>query len=1115
MLAIAVSLAICLTNNANAQPVTFADTLNCINGTPTFIVDLTSSPSASWISTPQVRAGDCCGTDNNCVQFVVTLNPGAGQINFFIPGGCGAAPSGALFYQVGCGPLTSVGTPLCVTGVGPYVITFCKPGNNSNCYAVQSIPLPSIDPNIITTAGCSDSLSINGVVASSVVWNSIAPGASGQYNSYLSCTSGCLSTAVTPTLGSPSLISYQVCGLVISACGNYTYCDTVTVTVVPLLSVAITSPTPSICSGATGVWITAIPSGGNPPYSYLWGTGDTTQAYYATAIGSYFVTLGDATGCQFAYDTVNVIQFFIPMSANAGPDISVCASPVPTVTLDGSVTGTTTGIWLNGAGTFAPNNTTLNATYTPSAAELAAGFVNLSLVTTNTGSCDPDTDIVTITFLPFSAALSSTITPVSCFGGSNGAVNQTLTGGVSPFSYSWSSGQTTEDISALPIGTYTVTITDGNGCTTTAAYNITQPTLLTASSSVTSNYNGQNVSCFNSTNGTLGSTPGGGTPGYTYSWSTIPTQNTQNATGVGAGTYTVTITDLNGCTSTSSIIVTQPPLITAASNVTSNYNGEDVSCFNSSDGILSSTPGGGTPNYAYSWNTAPVQNVQNATGVGAGTYTVTIIDVNGCTATSSVTVTEPTQLTISSIIINVICFGQSTGAVDITVANGTPGYTYLWSNASINEDLNAMPTGTYIVTATDLNGCTITLENNVLQFPSPLNITSVVTNVSCLGLSDGIIDITVTGGVPVYSYSWSNGFVTDNISGLLAGTYFVTATDQNGCTITSAIDVTQPFALALSTIISNVSCYNGSNGIIDLSTTGGTPGYSYNWSNGPITQDISALIAGGYTVTVTDQNNCTTSNTYIVTEPLELIIIDSVLQNQCFGIADAAIFILPIGGTVPFQYSWDNGATTQNITNIIPGPYVITVTDNNGCVATGSYIIISAIPFVVSVLDTLHEIWIGESVSLYGIAIGGASGYTYLWTPPDFLNCTDCDDPTSTPFYDILYNFIVTDSNGCSDTAWTKILVKEELFVPNTITINDDNLNETFKVYTQILKKFTMKIYDRWGETIFTTNDYTVAWDGTHNGEECPQGVYVYRIDYEFYNKGKQKALIGHLNLLR
>ena len=375
-------------------------------------------------------------SDNNCVQFVVTLDPNAEGLLFSIPGGCGAAPSGSLFYQVNCGPLTTVGTPLCLSGPGPHIITFCKPGNNANCYRITSIPKPMATPDVFTNDGCIANLWVTGLNPATIQWTSIAPGVQGQYNNYLNCSTGCSNVVVSPQPGYPAFIDYQVCGTVSGACSVGTFCDTARVNIYPTLSASIAPTNPTVCFGAPGTTITASASGGLPPYTYTWSNGMTGASIFVGA-GTYTVSVTDATNCPAATASVTVTQFANPITANAGLDRVVC-SQAPTVSLTGMVTGVTTGIWSGGSGTFAPSNTSLNLTYTLSPAEVAQGFVDLVLSTTNNGSCPGASDTVRISVVSFNTALNPDVDSVVCFGTATGSINLSPAGGNMPISFLWS-----------------------------------------------------------------------------------------------------------------------------------------------------------------------------------------------------------------------------------------------------------------------------------------------------------------------------------------------------------------------------------------------------------------------------------------------------------------------------------------------------------------------------------------------------------------------------------------------------------------------------------------------------------------------------------------------------
>ncbi len=482
----------------------------------------------------------------------------------------------------------------------------------------------------------------------------------------------------------------------------------------------------------------------------------------------------------------------------------------------------------------------------------------------------PDAPACTMT-----ASISSQ-TNVACNGGNTGSLTVTASDGTSNYSYSWSNGSstsntssTTNTISGLTAGTYSVTITDGSGCTATASATITEPTVLTASGQVTSN-----VTCNGGNNGAATVNVTGGSSPYTYAWSNGAA--TQSMIGLTAGTYSVTVTDANGCTATAGITVTQPISGISASAIATN-----VSCNGGSDGAVDLTVTGGTAPYTFVWNNTAT--TEDMIGLEAGTYSVTVTDANGCTATESVEVTEPAVLSASGVATNVSCNGGSNGAIDLTVTGGTAPYTFVWSNTATTEDMIGLEAGTYSVTVTDANGCTATESVEVTE-PTVLSASGVATNVSCNGGSDGAVDLTVTGGTAPYTFVWSNTATTEDMIGLEAGTYSVTVTDANGCTATESVDVTEAILIASGQVTSNVTCNGGNDGAATVNVTGGSSPYTYAWSNGETTQSMLGLTAGTYSVTVTDANGCTATAGITVTQPISGISASGVATNiSCNG----------------------------------------------------------------------------------------------------------------------------------------------------------------------------------------------------------------------------------------
>jgi gliding motility-associated-like protein len=701
---------------------------------------------------------------------------------------------------------------------------------------------------------------------------------------------------------------------------------------------------------------------------------------------------------------------------------------------------------------------------------------------------------------------------ISCFGLSDGSIDVTIGGGSPGYTYAWSTSSSNEDLNGLPAGSYTVTATDINGCTISASITLSQPSALTQSITAFQYPSGSNISCFGLNDGSIDVTIGGGAPGYTYAWNTGSSNEDLN--GLPAGTYTVTATDINNCTISGTITLIQPPALTQGISANTFIGGWNISCFGLSDGSTDVTISGGSPTYTYAWSTGSTN--EDLSGLPIGTYTVTATDINGCTISASITLIQPPVITSSASTFDVLCFGNSTGSIDVTFNGGTPGYTFAWDGGQSTEDLVNIPAGTYTVTATDQNGCTLSLSATILQPADTVIIDGVISNVNCFNGSDGAIDISVIGGTPGYSYQWSNGATTEDIGSLIAGTYTVTVTDASGCSYTNNIDfiVMQPQSpLQITGVVTNVSCFGGVNGGIDITVTGGTQPYNYIWSNGATSEDLTDILAGEYTVTVTDNQNCLQSENYSVSEPPLLVINADVNDNKCYGFTDASIDIEVVGGVPGYTYLWNNGATTPDITDLAPGNYVLTVTDANNCTGVASFNVAAATEVVVQ-LDSLIEIFITESATLIPQVSGGTGNYTFLWSPPDFVSCITCEITDVSPLYNMEYVLLAIDENGCTDIAVVDIIVREELFIPNTFTPNGDGANDTFSAVSRLVQSYEMLIFNRWGDLIYETDKIDAGWNGYHNGKECPQGVYVYKIKVKFWS-GKEKEYIGQVNLLR
>lgn len=507
-------------------------------------------------------------------------------------------------------------------------------------------------------------------------------------------------------------------------------------------------------------------------------------------------------------------------------------------------------------------------------------------------------------------------------------------------------------------------------------------------------------------NATATATATGGNAPYTYSWSPSG-GNAAIATGLCAGTYTCTITDAGSCTIPQTVVVTIPSNGGISSSLSTQGN---VSCSGGSNGSATVSASGGTPGYTYSW--APSGgNAATATGLAAGTYTVTITDAVGCTTTQQVIISQPSALSASTSGTNISCNGGTDGTAVAVPSGGTPGYSYSWApsggNASTATGLGA---GTYTVTVTDANGCTTT-QQTTLTAPTALTATSSSTNVSCNGGTNGTGAVVASGGSPAYSYSWApSGGNSSSATGLGAGTYTVTITDANGCPTTQSVTVTQPTPLTVAASNTPEGC-SGNDGTATATPTGGTAGYTYSWApSGGNAATATGLIAGTYTVTVTDANGCISTQSTIITQTSSLS--SSVTQTNvsCFGNTNGSATATPIGGTAPFTYSWTSGGTNATENNLAAGSYTVTVTDNSGCIGTSSVTITQPTLLTATSSSTNISCFGGSNGTATVVPAGGTPTYTYAWAPSGGTNAT------ATGLGAGNYTVTVTDANGCTTT---------------------------------------------------------------------------------------------------
>ncbi len=845
---------------------------------------------------------------------------------------------------------------------------------------------------------------------------------------------------------------------------------TATATVTQPVSLTVTASVTAQenCNGGANGSVSSTPAGGTSPYTYAWSGGGTNSTKTALTAGTYTITVTDNHGCTAtASATITqpvVLTVTAITTANAGCTTLGSVSSTPAggtspytyLWTGGSTTSTETGL---GAGTY-----TITVTDKNGCAATASTVVTQSASVTVTANVTAN---------------------INCNGGANGSVSSTPAGGTSPYTYAWSGGGTNATKSGLTAGTYTITVTDNKGCIATASATITQPALLTITANTTANIN-----CNGGANGSVSSTPAGGTTPYTYAWSGGGTSATKTA--LTAGTYTITVTDNHGCTATASTVVTQPIQLTVTANTTAN-----AGC--STLGSVSSTPAGGTSPYTYAWTGGSTNSTE--TGLTGGTYTITVTDNNGCAATASTIITQSPAVTVTaSVTANVLCNGGSTGSVLSTPANGTAPYTYSWTGGGTNAAESGLSSGSYTITVTDNSGCTATASATITEPPVLSTSASVKSNVNCNGGNNGGVTSSTSGGTSPYTYSWTGGGTNASETGLTAGSYTITVTDNNGCSATASSIITQAPSLGvLAGVTGYVSCNGGNNGGVTSTPSGGTSPYTYSWTGGGTNAAESGLTAGTYTITVTDINGCTASATATITEPVQIAVIAGVSNEvSCFGESNGVIAATPSGGTTPYTYAWTGGATTSSVSGLTIGNYTVTLTDNNGCTATSSTTVTQ--PTAITLIQGSATASIGNcNGSAWVTPSGGTSPYTYLWTGGQ---TTD----TITGQCKGNYCCKVTDHNGCVDSICVDILTGiQELSNASSLNVYPDP-NTGYFTITGLLHGQIIEIYNYVGQKVSSANADNETMH--FNISMYANGVYMIRIENKDGSIVTQKKMV-------
>jgi len=726
------------------------------------------------------------------------------------------------------------------------------------------------------------------------------------------------------------------------------------------------------------------------------------------------------------------------------PEVNIFAASVvcdgASVPLQATVSGAANRVtWTTaGDGIFNDSSSTV-PTYTPGTQDNNIGKVTITVETDDpdgpNGPCTTATKTVTIKLnAPLNA--SSTADSTQCFGSATGKITATVLGGTQPIEYSIDGGntyQTAKVFSNLTAGLYSITVKDAVGCDTTIFAEV-----FDRSEIIIENISIGDIACKGEATGTVNFTAKGGTKPYSYSLNGVNYKSTAAFTGLTAGTYTAYVRDKFGCISTEEFVVNEP-----AENVTATkLNVIDIKCFAETNGIIDAEATGGIPPYTYTLNNFAPQPTGYFEMLSARSYTLLIEDASGCSISYNLTINQPKSPATISLNerTNVLCYGEATGEIDVLASGGTGSFTFsLDRQAFVASNIfSNLLAGQHEIVGKDQNGCTDTLLVDIVEPLAPLTIQLLdQTNVNCKGDASGSISVQAVDGTKGTGYTYSiNGapaVASGVFSNLVAGSYTIVATDGNGCTATTTVNISEPMNVLAANVVStkNITCPGGNDGEIHLTANGGASPYAYYY-NGILNADsaIKTLTAQTYNLEIRDANGCSVTMSQNLTQPGKFVFTETTHKDEsCFQSNDGATALTVKGGSglyLPFQ--WDD-VSTQNASrnSLAPGDYTFRVTDNKGCTADTTISILPANLMTVNLSISNLKCFDDGTGAISTNVFGGAPSYTYEWLSTKLPAIMTTPDLTNLDAGN--FQLTVTDQNGCQEIVTATVTQPAQLEV--------------------------------------------------------------------------------------
>ena len=787
------------------------------------------------------------------------------------------------------------------------------------------------------------------------------------------------------------------------------------------------------CFNSNDGFVNINMNGGVAPYNYIWSNGDNDSFNENLSSGVYFLQVIDENNCSYfeSFDLISpteIITSIESLNNYNGYDISCNGSSDGEILL--SVQGGNPLYTIN----WSSGQSSQNIDGLQSGQYIAqVSDLNGCVVFDSIALIEPNELTQNI-----QSANNFNGFDISCDDFLDGGIDLWVNGGVTPYNFNWNNGATSEDLENIAAGNYNVSITDANNCQISSTINLNEPTPFSFST-IISDYNGYNISCFNGSNGFIDYTIGGSVSPYNFNWNGPNgfSSSNEDINNLSSGDYSLQVIDDNGCLHSASFELIEPSILISEINSLTDYNGYNISCHSFNDGAIEVEYSGGVPPYDVLWESGESSDI--LTNLSASDYlSVTIRDLNNCQIIDSIQLIEPSPLTsnISSVFdyngYEISCHDYTDGGINLDILGGIAPYLTSWNNGETVEDLNNLSEGFYSVSIVDQNNCSNS-NQITLNEPTPLNLNFDISNyngfnISCNGFEDGFINTLVSGSVPPYSYEWNTGLNTQNLSLLSSNNYSLQVSDLNNCQIFGEAFLTQPNDFFISLNFSSDTCSKGiGNGEVYI-TPEANP-YQILWSNGETDYEINNLFSGNNSVSVTDMYGCEKSIDFFTGD------LPSPIAN---------FYMEPENDSLFFQVN-------SNL----------------------------------NFFDESTDSW--SIINSWDWDFGDDNSDTTMNTNHAY---------NSIGYYNVLLR--VHNIHGCMDTV-SKILEISDFIIhfPNAFTPQGDLINEQFTARGINVKELHMTIYSRFGEKIFITTDINEGWNGTYQstGKKCPQGVYVYDVN--------------------